>query len=182
MNYMNIVKESMVNGDGIRVVLFVSGCTHKCIGCQNPETWDKQNGIPFDENAKQDLFDELRKSYVSGITLSGGDPLAEYNRSEIMNLIHLIKSEFPDKTIWVYTGYTKESLMNEDLAYADELFKHIDVLVDGPFVLSKQSTSYEWAGSTNQRILRKEDGFIKNTSEVFNYDTIQEMSHECCCG
>ena len=103
MNYHDIAKDNMVNGDGIRVVLFESGCTHQCTGCQNPQTWDKNSGIKFDDAAKQELFEALRKPYIDCITFSGGDPLATFNRDETLSLIREIKEKMPDKTVWVYT-------------------------------------------------------------------------------
>lgn len=105
MHYHNITKDDMLNGDGLRVVLWVAGCDHYCKNCHNPETWDVNGGVLFDEAAKAEMFEELKKDYVSGITFSGGDPLHIQNRREIANLIREIKSEFPDKTIWLYTGY-----------------------------------------------------------------------------
>lgn len=101
----------MNNGDGLRVVLWLSGCSHHCYNCQNPQTWNPDNGIPFDEDAKQEIFEELSKNYISGITLSGGDPLYQENVSQVLPLIKEIKEKFPDKTIWLYTGYTYEQIM-----------------------------------------------------------------------
>ena len=105
MNYHNITKCDLKNGEGIRVVLWVSGCEHKCIGCHNPQTWSKDSGIPFDESAKLEIFEELEKDYVTGLTLSGGDPLAKSNRNEILDLMIEVKDKFANKHIWCYTGY-----------------------------------------------------------------------------
>ena len=104
MRYHNITKDDMLNGDGLRVVLWVAGCDHCCKGCQNHVTWDPDGGLPFDEAAKQEIFDQLDKSYISGITFSGGDPLHNANRLGVRALINEIKEKYPDKTIWVYTG------------------------------------------------------------------------------
>ena len=101
MRYHNITKDDMLNGDGLRVVLWVSGCNHCCEDCQNPVTWDSNGGIPFDEAAKKELFEELEKSYVSGITLSGGDPLHPANRLDIRALVCEIREKYPEKTIWL---------------------------------------------------------------------------------
>lgn len=163
MRYHNILKENMVNGDGMRAVLFVSGCTHHCPQCQNPITWNKNDGLVFDEAAKAELFAELEKSYVSGVTFSGGDPLAMYNREEILSLIREVKEKFPDKTVWVYTGWTIEEL--KDQGFWDKLSPSIDVLVEGKFEIQYKSVPYNWAGSTNQRVLRKESNFTINTSD-----------------
>ena len=105
INYHNITHDDMNNGNGLRVVLWLSGCSHHCYNCQNPQTWNPDSGIPFDESAKQEIFNELSKDYISGITFSGGDPLYEYNLDEVLKLVKQIRISFPDKTIWLYTGY-----------------------------------------------------------------------------
>lgn len=148
MRYHNILKEDMLNGDGLRVVLFLSHCDHKCKNCQNPQTWDKNSGIPFDDDAKRELFEALSKSHIQGITFSGGDPLSVINRYEVLKLIAEIKSEFPNKDIWVYTGYLLEEVANL------EGFSNIDVLVDGKFKEELSVPSPKWVGSSNQRIHR----------------------------
>ena len=128
MRYHNITKDDMLNGDGLRVVLWVAGCNHCCKGCQNPITWDAAGGLLFDEAAKQEIFEQLDKNYISGITFSGGDPLHPANRADVRNLAREIREKYPNKTIWLYTGYTWEELQN--LVYLSE----IDVLVDGVFI------------------------------------------------
>ena len=105
MNYLQITHEDVCNGEGLRVVLWLSGCSHHCYNCQNPQTWNPGNGILFDESAKQEIFNELSKDYISGITFSGGDPLYEYNLDEVLKLVKQIRNSYPDKTIWLYTGY-----------------------------------------------------------------------------
>lgn len=162
MNYHNIVKDDFLNGDGIRTTLFCSGCTHACPGCHNPETWRKDSGIKFDEEAKQELFDSLKHDYIDGVTLSGGDPFSVFNRGEMLELMKEIKEKFPEKTVWVYTGYTREEL--EIQGFWEEAKPYVDVLVDGKFKRDLADVSYEWAGSTNQRVLRKESDFMVNTS------------------
>lgn len=148
MNYHNITKDDMLNGDGLRVVLWVAGCEHHCKGCHNPITWDENGGLLFDKAAKQEIFEELKKDYVSGITFSGGDPLHIKNRTDITALAKEIKEIFPSKTIWLYTGYTYEAV--KDL----EIISYLDVLVDGKFVKELADVNYHWAGSTNQKIIR----------------------------
>lgn len=148
MNYHNITTDDMLNGDGLRTVLWVAGCDHKCVGCQNPMTWKVDSGIPFDESAKKELFDNLYKSYISGITFSGGDPLYFSNRSEVLDLAKEIRNIFgDDKTIWLYTGYLWEEV--KDIPGIDV----IDVIVDGRFVKELAEINYPWAGSTNQRVI-----------------------------
>lgn len=148
MNYHNITKVDMLNGDGLRVVLWVSGCEHGCKGCHNPQTWSHDSGIPFDELAKEELFKELSNEYITGITFSGGDPLSKLNRNKSMELIKEIKSKFPQKDIWVYTGYLKQEVDNLDG------FENIDVLVDGKYIEELNFPSPQWSGSSNQIVWR----------------------------
>ena len=147
MRYHNITKDDMLNGDGLRVVLWVAGCSHCCKDCQNPITWDPNGGIPFDEAAKQEIFDQLDKPYISGITFSGGDPLHAANRYDVRNLMTEIKEKFPDKTIWLYTGDLWENIMH----YA--IMQYVDVLVDGEFEIDKKDNKLLWKGSSNQRVI-----------------------------
>lgn len=147
MHYHNITKDDMLNGDGLRVVLWVAGCEHACPECQNPQTWDIDSGILFDETAKQELFCELDKDYVSGITFSGGDPLHICNREEVGKLINEIKEKYPRKTIWVYTGYEWQDV--KDLPYVSD----IDVLVDGKFDVKLKDVTLPWKGSSNQKVI-----------------------------
>lgn len=159
MRYHDITKNDMKNGDGLRVVLWVSGCSHACIGCQNPITWNPDDGLVFDDNAKEEIFAELEKDYISGITLSGGDPLFKGNVDDVLKLVLEIKDRFPNKTIWVYTGYTFERICETDTELDNEwqirrnILANIDVLVDGRFVQELANKSYHWCGSTNQRVI-----------------------------
>lgn len=123
MRYHNITKDDMLNGDGLRAVLWLAGCEHHCKGCQNPITWDPKGGIEFDEVAKAELFELLEKDYISGITFSGGDPLAPYNAPEVGELIEEIKGKYPGKTVWIYTGYMWEEI----LWLYPEILRKIDV-------------------------------------------------------
>ncbi len=147
MNYHNITKDDMLNGDGLRVVLWVAGCNHQCDECQNPITWDITGGIPFDEAAEKELFDELAKPHISGITFSGGDPLHPFNRQTTFRLMRKCKELFPEKTVWVYTGFLWEEFQN------NPKMKYIDVLLDGRFVKSLFDEKLRWVGSSNQRII-----------------------------
>lgn len=147
MNYHNITKEDMLNGDGLRVVLWVAGCSHHCKGCQNPVTWDPNGGLKFDYDAADELFDALNKDYISGITFSGGDPLYHANRAEVLELAALIKTRYPTKTVWLYTGYGWEYCKNIPG------IENIDILVDGPFLEMFANVNYPWAGSINQKVI-----------------------------
>lgn len=155
MRYHNITKADMLNGDGLRVVLWLAGCSHHCQACQNPITWDANDGLIFDEEAKREVFAELEKSWCSGLTLSGGDPLYVGNREEVSLLVSEIKSKFPDKNIWCYTGYTWEELMKQvkDDENLKIILNNVDVLLDGRFVLNLALEKLHYVGSSNQRII-----------------------------
>ena len=147
MRYHNITKDDMLNGDGLRVVLWVAGCSHCCRECHNPVTWDPDGGLPFDEAAKQELFEQLEKPYISGITFSGGDPLHAANRLGVRNLMSEIKSRYPDKTIWLYTGDVWENIFHYPM------MQFVDVLVDGEFKVELKDAKLLWKGSGNQRVI-----------------------------
>lgn len=147
MRYHNITKDDMLNGDGLRVVLWLAGCSHGCKGCHNPVTWDPNGGLEFDEEAKEEVFAELEKDYISGITFSGGDPLFFSNRSDVLKLIREIKERFPVKTIWLYTGFEWEAISEL------EVMQYVDVLVDGRFIIEKKDVKLHWKGSANQRVI-----------------------------
>lgn len=147
MRYHNITKDDMLNGDGLRVVLWVAGCSHCCKECQNPITWDPNGGLLFDEAAKQEIFEQLEKPYISGITLSGGDPLHAANRLDVRNLIEEIKTKYPDKTVWMYTGDSWEHILHYPV------MRYIDVLVDGEFIVEQKDAKLLWKGSKNQRVI-----------------------------
>ena len=153
MNYHDIKHDDMLNGDGIRVTLFVSGCEHHCKNCQNQKTWSYNSGIPFDVNAEAEILGELRKDYISGITFSGGDPLAPKNRQFINTYIHWIRREFPNKTIWLYTGYKFDQLVFEGNFLAVDTLKNCDVVVDGKYIEELRDVSLKWRGSKNQRVI-----------------------------
>ncbi len=137
----------MLNGEGLRTVLWVAGCSHNCPQCHNPVTWDINGGLAFDEAAKEELFEELKKDYISGVTFSGGDPLHEKNRKEIEKLAEDIREKFPDKTIWLYTGYEWEEICGLPF------LPNIDVIVDGEFKIEEKDNSLHWKGSANQRVI-----------------------------
>lgn len=147
MKFHNITKDDMLNGEGLRVVLWVSGCDHQCPGCHNPVTWDFNEGIVFDEKALKELYSELEKDYISGITFSGGDPLHPKNREEIGQISMWIKKKFPDKSIWIYTGYLWEEI--RDFCF----LKNVDVIVDGKYIEQQKDAKIHWRGSSNQRII-----------------------------
>ena len=155
MNYHGIETDSMLNGDGLRVVLWVSGCNHHCFNCQNPQTWDEDSGILFDDSAEKELFEALNKSYIAGITFSGGDPLYPKNREEVTRLAKKLKALYHNKTTWLYTGYLYEEV--KEL----EIMQYIDVLVDGEFIEALKDNTLYWKGSSNQRVID-----VKKTREL----------------
>ena len=176
INYHNITHDDMNNGDGLRVVLWLSGCSHHCYNCQNPQTWNPGSGIPFDESAKQEIFNELSKDYISGITFSGGDPLHENNLDEVLSLIKEIRISFPEKSIWLYTGYNFDLLNSKYNEYkytpfaanADEwltrwdIISNVNVLVDGEYIDEKRDITLKWCGSSNQRVINVKQSLAQN--------------------
>ena len=166
MKYHNITHDDMLNGEGLRVVLWVAGCNHHCDGCQNPVTWNPDNGIEFDADAKNEIFNELGKKHVAGITFSGGDPLHPRNLRCVYDLASEIKEGFPEKTVWIYTGYTWEQIQSNRLLMM--VMEYADVLVDGKFEKEKAEVNYHWAGSTNQRVIDVQESIKKG--QVVIYD------------
>lgn len=159
MRYHNITKDDMLNGDGLRVVLWVAGCSHCCKDCQNPLTWDPAGGLFFDDAAKQEIFEQLDKDYISGITFSGGDPLHAANRLDVRNFMAEIKEKYPNKTIWLYTGDSWENI------YHYSCMQYIDVLVDGEFVAELKDVKLRWKGSKNQRVIEVQES-LKSTDPI----------------
>ena len=156
MNYHDIKKCDMLNGDGIRVSLWVSGCNHNCNQCQNPQTWNINSGIPFDKDAEKELFEALEKNYISGITFTGGDPLHENNLECVLNLVNKIRLLLPDKTIWLYTGYTLEECLSHDMR--KEIVSKCNIVVDGEFIEELKDNSLYYRGSKNQNVWQNRNG------------------------
>ena len=159
MNYLSITPCDIANGQGVRTVLWVSGCSLHCPGCHNPESHDRCAGKPFDENAKKELFNALNKPYIRGLTLSGGHPLEDYNLQDLFVLLVDIKKTFPDKDIWLYTGlilnpsdfvHNSKNLMHDLRA---SILQRCDIIVDGPFIQEQRDITLRFKGSTNQRII-----------------------------
>lgn len=152
MNIAGIDYESINDGEGVRTTIFVSGCSHKCPNCHNPQTHDVNYGIEFTDKLKNEIIDNIKKRpFISGITLSGGDPLYSNNLSEVLIFIKEIKSKFPNKTIWIYTGYEFKEILNNPLR--TKIAELCDVIVDGRYIDSLADLTYKWAGSTNQRVI-----------------------------
>lgn len=148
------------------MVLWVAGCPHKCKGCHNPMTWDENNGLEFDLRARQEIYDALKKPHIAGITFSGGDPLQPANKATVFRLIKDIKKDFPNKNIWIYTGYTWEEIQEHSF----HIIKYADVLVDGRFEEKLVDANYHWAGSTNQRVIDIQKTLEKKEVVLYKYN------------
>lgn len=156
MNYGAIKKCDIANGVGVRTVLFVSGCTHHCKGCFQPETWNFDYGERYTKETEDEIIESLRPDYVDGITLLGGEPFEPENQRELVKLLRRIKKELPQKTVWSFSGYTYEELTGDSRAVCEvtnEMLSMLDVLVDGEFVEAKRNISLRFRGSENQRLV-----------------------------
>ncbi len=149
MNYANIKHHDVANGPGIRVSLFVSGCTHHCKGCFNAEAWSFTYGEPFTQQTVEEILLALQPAYIQGLSLLGGEPFEPENQPAVLDLVRQVRAAYPEKDIWAYSGYTLEQLQT----LAPELLAQITVLVDGPFVESQKDLRLAFRGSANQRIL-----------------------------
>lgn len=157
MMYSEIKNYDIANGPGVRVTLFVSGCTHHCEGCFNEMTWDFDYGNPFDESVQEQILAWLEPDYIAGLTLLGGEPLEHVNRQALLPFLRTVRKKYPKKDIWCYTGYRfEEDVLGkfckqwQDMR---EFLSYIDVLVDGEFVLAQKDISLQFRGSSNQRII-----------------------------
>ena len=157
MNFCSIKDCDIANGQGVRITLFVSGCTNHCKGCFQPETWDFNYGELFTEETENRLLEMLKPSYIDGLTLLGGDPFEPSNQRGLINFLHRVKDVYPNKNIWAYTGFTYDMLKTEGshprCEVTDEMLSLIDILVDGPFIEDLKNISLSFRGSENQRIL-----------------------------
>ena len=154
MNYATIKNCDIANGPGVRVSLFVSGCTHRCPGCFNEIAWDFDYGAPFTQETIDSILTMLRPAYIKGLTLLGGEPFEPQNQEAIVELLRQIKREMPDKSIWAFSGYLFErDILSGRLGDTSEYLSYLDVLVDGPFVQAKKNLSLRFRGSENQRLI-----------------------------
>lgn len=157
MNYAEIKNCDIANGPGVRVTLFVSGCTHHCEGCFNEETWDFQYGKPFTEETIGRILEMLAPDYIAGLTLLGGEPLELVNREGLLPLLRAVKKKYPGKNIWCYTGYLFEKDLLEKFCVQwekmGEFLSYLDVVVDGKFIMARKNISLRFRGSDNQRII-----------------------------
>ena len=158
MNYASIRTCDVANGEGVRVTLFVSGCTHRCKGCFNPDQWDFAYGEPFTREVEDGLLESLAPDFISGLSVLGGEPMEPENQRELVTFVQNFKALYPKKTVWCYSGYTWEQLTGTEPCTArcevtDELLALLDVLVDGRFVEAEHDISLRFRGSRNQRLL-----------------------------
>lgn len=157
MNYATIKNCDIANGPGVRVSLFVSGCTHHCKGCFNEVAWDFDYGQPFTQQTIDAILDMLRPAYIKGITLLGGEPFEPQNQPALVDLLRQVRASYPEKTVWAFSGY----LFDKDIApgklgdpeVTRELLSYVDVLVDGRFVEEMKNLSLRFRGSSNQRLI-----------------------------
>ena len=154
MNYATIKNNDIANGPGVRVSLFVSGCTHRCPGCFNEVAWDFNYGEPFTEETIETILGMLRPAYIQGLTLLGGEPFEPENQGAIVELLRRVKAELPEKSIWAFSGYLfDKDILSGRLGDTSEYLSYLDVLVDGPFVEAKKNLSLRFRGSENQRLI-----------------------------
>ena len=157
MNYAEIKECDVANGPGVRVSLFVSGCTHHCKECFNPETWDFNYGKPFTGSTEDKIINYLKPDYIKGLTLLGGEPMEHCNQQGLLPLLRKVKEIYPEKTVWCFTGYDFEKdvtgRMVNEWEETKELLSYIDVMVDGEFIADKKDLGLVFKGSSNQRTI-----------------------------
>lgn len=172
MYYADIKKADVANGIGVRISLFVSGCTHHCKGCFNEEAWDFHYGNEFTDKQIDKIIDLMDHPYISGLTLLGGEPLEHVNQQGILPLLRKVKEKFPDKNVWCYSGYTFETdilgRMYKDWKETQEVLSYIDVLVDGKFEEDKKDIKLRFRGSSNQRIIDVKKSLKENKTVLFD--------------
>ena len=160
MNYEKIDKCSVSNGLGVRTVLWISGCNIHCKNCHNQSTWDFNSGIPFTDDTMQEILYDLSKPYIKGLTLSGGHPLDPINAPEVLKIVKRVKMVFPNKDIWIYSGYVWEDIIKDDTL--KEILKRTDVLVDGAYIDELRDITLPFRGSSNQRIINVQESLKQN--------------------
>lgn len=172
MYYADIKKADVANGLGVRVSVFVSGCTHHCKNCFNEEAWDFHYGNEFTQKEIDKVIELMDHSYVAGLSLLGGEPFEHINQQGLLPLVKIVKEKFPDKNIWCYSGYTFENdiidRMCKEWKETPEFLSYIDVLVDGKFEEDKKDLSLRFRGSSNQRIIDVKKSLKENKTVLFN--------------
>ena len=156
MRYAAIEKNEIVNGEGVGVTLWVQGCPHHCIGCYNPETWDFNSGKLLTSKQESEIYQALKPDYIARFSISGGEPLEEDNLFQLNYILCTVKSNWPDKKVWIWTGYTWEKLQERRKHFPDKLFitfKYTDYLITGPFIQEEKDLTLLWRGSCNQEVI-----------------------------
>lgn len=167
MHYGNIKLNDIANGEGVRVSLFVSGCTNHCKECFNPETWNFEYGKPFTEETEKFILDNLKSDFVNGLTLLGGEPMEPKNQAVLLPFVKKVRATYPDKTIWLYSGFRLEDELLKPGTYPNceytlELLKNVDILVDGRFDRDLKKITLNFRGSSNQRIIDVQQSLKQN--------------------
>lgn len=179
MNYADIKQYDVANGPGVRISLFVSGCTHYCKGCFNQEAWDFNYGNPFGEAQIEQIIQYLEPNYIAGLTILGGEPFEEVNQQGILPLVKKVRELYPHKSLWCYTGYDFEKdilgRMIKECSYTKELLACIDVLVDGKFIEEEKDISLRFKGSRNQRIIQVQESLEKGKVVLWNPQYKEEI-------
>lgn len=169
IHYGNIKIFDVADGPGVRVSLYVSGCSHGCEGCHNKEAWDYNFGKKFTYYELQTIITQMKLEFVTGFSILGGEPLDPKNRDDIFTIIEIIKSEVPDKSIWLWTGYTWEEIIEKNII-DPVIYDKIDVIVDGKFDLTKRDISLKYRGSPNQRVIDVKKSFKSNSIIYYQID------------
>ena len=171
MHYCNIKNCDIANGSGVRVSLFVSGCRNHCKNCFQPETWDFSYGEEFTAEAEKRILEMLSPSYINGLTVLGGEPFEEENQRELLPFLRKVREAYPEKDIWMYSGYLFEDMLTEGMRprceVTDELLSLIDILVDGCYEEEKKNISLKFRGSENQRIIDVKKSLIEGKTVIF---------------
>lgn len=169
MNYSDIKYTDMINGKGIRVTIFVSGCSHRCKGCFNKETWNPEYGVPFTDEIKENIFEYFERfdSAMQGLSILGGDPTYYKNVETLTKFCEEFKNRFPKKDIWIWSGFTWEQIIEDEKRY--NLIKNCDILVDGKFMEELKDVNLRWRGSSNQRVINVQET-IKNNNQIALYE------------
>lgn len=175
MNYGQVFYADTANGIGARISLFVSGCTHHCPGCFNEETWDFNFGDPFTREVEDDIIEHLRPSYIDGLSLLGGEPMEAQNQRALLPFLERVKHEVPHATVWIYSGYTFEELLDKEnrrchTEATRRILELADILVDGKFILAEKDVKLRFRGSRNQRILELKESLKENRPVHSRYE------------
>lgn len=182
MNYAEIKKYDVANGPGVRISLFVSGCTHHCKGCFNPETWDFKFGSPYTEETEEEILAFLEEPYIAGLTLLGGEPLEREHQKALLPLLRKVRERFPKKNIWCFTGYLYDrdilGTMCGEWEETEEFLSYLDVLVDGEFEEEKKDLTLRFKGSSNQRTIMVQESRKKGRIVLWNPETGRAMEEE----